>query len=573
MKRNNLTLNFQVAGALKTVFSLVLLMSISNLQAQPGRGNHQNNRSSNGGGGGNCLPTVSATFSADDLSVTTNSSKDLSNVVLEFCDGLRQKYDGLSGKSKTFTGTDSNAGKLIKGVWIKSGCNSSGDGPGFGEYVANPDEFACNPVPPSCYAWEVVTYKPGKRYDGSDVRAERSIPERALGEPEKSDAVVAEANVNFVALGFGGELVIKFQYPIKNGPGADVKVWETTYPGNTGNCVTYPETINAFASQDGCNWEFIGGGCQDTELDLGLLSWAQYIKLIDVSPKAPFANVGHITDGYDVDGIECLNGAEQNPVIETSSCEFASQLIAYNPKLRKDGQPVLDARQDANNALGEPQRVDEGINFASLGFGGSIIIGFNCVIFDKPGDDIEIAETSFGSPSCTSYPEKARVEGSLDLLFWEVLAEEICQDAFIDLAGKGPIKYLKITDISDATKFSGGQTTDGYDVDGVVVLQPGCSGPARMAENAITQSTSSTKLYPNPVSELLTMNFTTGDAREQISVRVFNTMGQLIMAEDFSAERTAEVTKNINLSAVVTGVYFISVERNNQRETFQIVKQ
>jgi hypothetical protein len=561
----------RAVAILNVIVAFTMLLSATQLLAQPGN-NRSYNANKNQGSSGDCLPQVSAIFSSNGLSVTTNSTKDLSNVVLEFCDGTHQKFDGLSGYSSTFSGTGDNAGKLIKGVWIKSGCNNSGDGPGYGEYIPNPNVNVCNPPPPTCYAWEIVSYVQGLRYDNSALTAERSNPAKALGAPEKSDATTAEANVNFVALGFGGELVIKFQFPIKNGPGADVKVWETTFPSFTGDCVRYPETINAFASQDGCNWEYIGGGCQDTELDLGLLSWAQYIKLVDVSPKAPFATVGHIADGYDVDGIECLNGAEENPVIETADCEFATSIIAFDQKLRKDGQPVLAERSNENNALGAPQRSDV-INFVSLGFGGSIILGFNCVIFDKPGNDIEIVETSFGTPPCASYPEKAKVEGSLDLLFWEVLAEEICQDAFIDLAGKGPIKYLRITDISNAASFSNSTTTDGFDVDGVVVLQPGCNGSARMAEKQMSNAVSSTKLYPNPVAEQLTLNFTTGNSREQISVRVFNTMGQIILAEDFSAERSAEVNKNISLTSAVRGVYFVSVERNNQRETFQIVKQ
>jgi hypothetical protein len=86
----------------------------------------------------NCLPTVNAVFSADDKSVTATSTKDLSNVVLKFEDGTVQKFDNLSGLSKTFSGTGLFSGKCIAGIWIKSGCNQSNDGPGYGEYVKNP---------------------------------------------------------------------------------------------------------------------------------------------------------------------------------------------------------------------------------------------------------------------------------------------------------------------------------------------------------------------------------------------------------------------------------------------------
>ncbi len=89
-----------------------------------------------------CIPTVGATFSADSKSVTTTSTKNLSNVVVKFADGTVQKFDGLSGLTGTFSGTGANAGKCIAGVWIKSGCNQSTDGPGYGQWVANSQDIS-----------------------------------------------------------------------------------------------------------------------------------------------------------------------------------------------------------------------------------------------------------------------------------------------------------------------------------------------------------------------------------------------------------------------------------------------
>jgi len=73
-------------------------------------------------------------------SVYVTSTKDLSNVVLEFADGMHQKFEGLSGYTGTFQGTGEHEGKEVIGVWIKSGCNSSGDGPGYGERLLNPGD-------------------------------------------------------------------------------------------------------------------------------------------------------------------------------------------------------------------------------------------------------------------------------------------------------------------------------------------------------------------------------------------------------------------------------------------------
>ncbi len=88
-------------------------------------------------GAGSAWPdAVSATFDNVARTVTANSTKALSNVVLKFADGAEQKYDGLSDYSGTFAGTGAHEGKAIVGVWIKSGDNASGDGPGFGSYFA-----------------------------------------------------------------------------------------------------------------------------------------------------------------------------------------------------------------------------------------------------------------------------------------------------------------------------------------------------------------------------------------------------------------------------------------------------
>jgi hypothetical protein len=76
-------------------------------------------------------PQITVTFKSNSVSVT--STKDLSNVVLEFSGGNRQKFDGLSGTTGTFAGTGSNASKRINKVWVKSGTNDSGEGPGYGE--------------------------------------------------------------------------------------------------------------------------------------------------------------------------------------------------------------------------------------------------------------------------------------------------------------------------------------------------------------------------------------------------------------------------------------------------------
>ena len=89
-----------------------------------------------------CLPQVFAEFDGCNK-VTVCSARDLSNVVLDLGApgfqgfGTDIKYDDLTGKTLMFTSETP-----IRGVWIKSGCNSSNDCPGCGEYVANPNSCA-----------------------------------------------------------------------------------------------------------------------------------------------------------------------------------------------------------------------------------------------------------------------------------------------------------------------------------------------------------------------------------------------------------------------------------------------
>lgn len=78
------------------------------------------------------VPHIDVTWKA--YSVDVVSTKDLSNVVLEFSNGRHYKFDNLKqGKTGTFQGTGRNSGKRIRKVWVKSGSNASGDGPGYGE--------------------------------------------------------------------------------------------------------------------------------------------------------------------------------------------------------------------------------------------------------------------------------------------------------------------------------------------------------------------------------------------------------------------------------------------------------
>jgi hypothetical protein len=427
------------------------------------------------------------------------------------------------------------------------------------------------PNPPSCSPNEVISYVQGPVQDLiSPVSAARSIVANALGTPENSDATTSPDNNNFYTLGFGGEIVLKFPYPIKNGDGDDIFVVETTFgSATTNNCSRYPERVRAFASQDGCNWVYLGEGCQDTYFDLGGLGWAQYVKLIDVTPVANFVAGG---DAYDLDGIICLHGEEENPV-PAILADGASEVINYTPGTRANGTPIVAARTNPANALGAPQGTDV-INFVSLGFGGTLTVKFPYVIFDNPAaNDLSVTETTFGNPSCASYPERAEFEGSLDGINWTSLGE-LCLDGQLDVAAAGSIQYLRITDRTAASSFSG--SADGYDVDGIVAINSLCATTpgARVADDVNTpDEVVSITVAPNPVNSTAVLTITTGDQDNTATVSVNNYLGQQMSVSKFNVASSSVVNHTLDMSALSNGVYFISVATNNGTEVIKVVKQ
>ncbi len=437
-----------------------------------------------------------------------------------------------------------------------------------------------NPTPAGCNAVEVVSYIAGTTNDLlTPIEAARQIMTNALGSPEDSDVATPSSAYNFVALGFGGAITLKFANPIHNGAGDDVYVVETTFGNNAQNCARYPEKIRAFASQDNCNWVYMGEGCQNSYFDLQGLAWAQYVKLIDMSRiDYPY---GGLADGYDLDGIVCLNGEEANPVPATMSADFATEAMDYLPGTMKNGGAISAARSIKENAVGAPQNTDV-VNFVSLGFGGKITLKFGYVVFDKPGADIMLVETSYGNPTCNNYPETARLEVSLDNINWFMLTDSYCQDQPVDVSTSGAtmFQYLRITDASamSSTKFPG--TADGFDVDGVVIAQPGCtSSPvARLAAAELNDNVNTANevaeisVYPNPFNEQLSISLSASNVNETFEVSVINTLGQVMIHENVSVSSESTVRHTLSASTLATGTYLISVRSANSNEVIRAVK-
>ncbi len=189
---------------------------------------------------------------------------------------------------------------------------------------------ACFELVDTCggYASEVIAYNVGTLANGSGTpAAERMNPENALGEPQENDVV------NFVSLGFGGELIVKLQSPVynhnKNGvyvenensinygekSMADLIIVETSYGRRETNCgpnmdKNYPEKIMVYGKQDLSDNEWVllsspEGECRSSFIDIQQavdagMSYIQYLKIVDITNPQHFSGS---SDGFDVDGI------------------------------------------------------------------------------------------------------------------------------------------------------------------------------------------------------------------------------------------------------------------------------
>lgn len=425
-------------------------------------------------------------------------------------------------------------------------------------------------LPPSaCYAAQVVSYVPAKRKDGSLIPLERRNPSMAIGQPQNNDAL------NFVSLGFGGEITLMFSEGISNGNGIDLKVTESTF-GNL-NCTRYPERVQAYASQDGCKFVYLGEACQDAMFDLGALSWAKYIRLKDNSPlNHPYTN--EIPDGYDVDGIECLNGTVASEIPTTLVYGSPQTVISYIQGTRKDGGAIHVSRTNPNLALGAPQNDDLGINFTTLGFRGSMVLKFDFVLFNGEGMDLQVVETSFGQQSCAGYPENAYFEGSLDGINWTPMGE-VCLDGQLDLGpGIYAIQYVRVTDRTAATSFN--NSADGYDLDGISALQGACPPNLTMRTSVeeelpeqITKRNYTINTFPNPFSNTLEFTIPNMGNDGIADVKLFNCVGKVVFAGSISLSGTEAQKESINTEHLSSGIYILSVSSESGSGVSRVIKR
>ena len=432
--------------------------------------------------------------------------------------------------------------------------------------VSSPIQVNINPLPPitgECYAFNVIDAltQQGLDKNNNSVADIRSNSAQALGQPDP----IINGTVNFYSLGFGGFITLMFEQPIANGPGADVKIYEATW--NNGDCNAYPERAEIFASQDGCNFIYLTTICRTDVVDLtDQFDWALYIQIRDVSNPNQFSDAA---DGYDVAGIECLNGLANNLTPSSLIAGTLQSIPIYNPGPRKNGTQVLNNRKITNNAKGFPGGA--GINFVSLGFGGVLEGKFDYVVFNKLGLDLNVVETSFGNPICNNYPETARIFGSKNGADWSYLGSR-CLDGLYDLGSLPWLQYVRVIDSSFVGSSKFNAVADGFDLDGIVDLNA-CFANARLQslDNVTTPNDNfEVVTFPNPVNDFITI-----EAKDlntsTVLVELLDAAGRKVIIEQVSVNNGL-LSRTFYLNDIPKGVYFLNVSSSDGIFTQKVIK-
>lgn len=419
----------------------------------------------------------------------------------------------------------------------------------------------CGELPPSgCFATEIYDVWQGTKDNGDAITDPIRIdPEKALGAPQNDRSSGAD---NFFTLGNEGWIILKMGDAIKTDgtDAADLRVYETTW-GNL-SCGSYPEYAKISVSPNGINFYDVATVCQSGNISLDLDAVVpDGIQVSYVKIETDGA-LGTTEDFFDVDGVEAIWGCEPVIVPEQPQGCFAdcSEGTIYVEGTKKNGSALPAARTIAANANGVPQYSDATTspannNFVSLGYGGSISLCFGGAVTNGPGNDFEVVETSFGNPSCDSYPEYADVYVSVNGVDWFFL-ETGCHNFSVDISSSSTylpfVNYVKIVN-NDAWTT----TPDGFDVDGVVILSGPCFGSQSGSEgdNSTPEARFGVTAYPNPTNGAVNFSFTLPESGKA-TLELYNVNGQRV-ASMFSNDTTGEVenTVSYDLSSLPNGIY------------------
>ncbi|MEX0930370.1 MAG: lamin tail domain-containing protein, partial [Candidatus Paceibacterota bacterium] len=229
------------------------------------------------------------------------------------------------------------------------------------------------------WADSVVSFNQGNQNGGASVLGDRSDETKAVGPEDIEDRGEGDpSTIDYVSLGFGGSIILKFDQAIPDRAGDDLRIYETSYPLDpTSPAVnSYKERAEVWASATGTSpsdFKFLGEVTLDTvgdantvntvDLAVGGLSEARYVKIVDVSNPNHFNDSA---DGFDVAGVEGLTCGNDDPDPENDHALSLSGHKFNNlngDRDQDDGEENLGAGWVFNlyleDELGDWQHIDQ----------------------------------------------------------------------------------------------------------------------------------------------------------------------------------------------------------------------
>ena len=245
---------------------------------------------------------------------------------------------------------------------------------------------------------------------------------------------------------------------------------------------------------------------------------------------------------------------------------YATSMEEYIQGTTLGGGSIALNRTDPNQALGEPERTDEMV-FVSLGYGGSITLGFDGSVPNQEGDDIEVVETTFNNNSCSSYPEFADVYVSVDGESW-AFAKTICRaDGMVDISDAGDFDYVNYVKIVNNNELS--TTPDAFDVDGVVAIH-NCNDGG-IDTPAAVESQYALSAYPSPTSGSATIEFVAAQQGKS-TLQVIDMNGRIVKTI-FNQNVVSGQTYTVDFdgSDLPNGIYITKLSTDNNVEIGKIM--
>ena len=87
---------------------------------------------------------------------------------------------------------------------------------------------------------------------------------------------------------------------------------------------------------------------------------------------------------------------------------------------------------------------------------------------------------------------------------------------------------------------------------------------------ALSSSVSEIRVFPNPVSNILTMNFSESWIGEEVKIDIINSVGQIVLQQEIDGTKYDEY---LDLSSIKSGVYFLQLQFEEQKKTIRFVKE